>query len=558
MVYSGRLVIPQGGLLVMESQKKIQVLWLIISFFLLFSSLGCALHTRKDNILAVVNNEPITREDVRYSLMIEHRREDLSSARELDISQFVEKLIDNQLIIQEAYQLGIDEDPSIKNAVQSFLTRESVMKLYDEEILQHISVTEEDILSYYKKNYEHFFLDIIKAKSEKEALLILEQLKSGESFSGLAEQYPSHFPTNENGEIVFARRALKPVLGQAVSLLEPGQYSETIEVKNSFYIVKLLGREEAPDDGLQEVRKTIESILKRERKSKLQKEYLEHLRKKASIKIHDDILSSLTQTKAKAEHDKMLEDERTLAEVNGVTLTVGKFLSMIPALSKKSEEKLLQNWIDTKLVDSEALSRHYEKKTDLGDKVIRYKNELLKRAFSRKIVAPGIRVPDTKLREYYEQHQENYMKPLYYKIQQITVKTRDEAREVLENLQKGAQFSWMAKTKSIDGFANQGGTRGWVQEKDIFDAAQTTLKSLSPGDISPIFETDSNYRIIRLLEKTEAEAKGFNTVKTDVLKTYAAEQFQKLYAEYLDALKNEAQITVYDDRIQTFEKSLKR
>jgi parvulin-like peptidyl-prolyl isomerase len=535
-----------------ESKKKLQVLQFIILWFFVFSSFGCALHTRKDTVFAVVNNEPITDEDVRYSLKIEHRRENLSSARGLDISQFVKKLIDERLIVQEVYQLGIDEDPAIKNALQSFLTRESVMKLHSEEILQNISVTDEDIIKYYKLNYELFFLEIIETESEKESLHILEQLQTGETFPSLAEHYPSRFPKNDSGEIVFARRSLEPVLGESISLLEPGEHSDTIELKGRFYIIKFLRSEEAPDDGLQKVRNEIEKTLRRERTNKLQKEYLEHLRKKASITINDEILSSL-KTIEKIEHEKMLKDKRTLAEVNGYTLTVGKFLSNVPARRMESIEKLLQNWIDTKLVDSEALSRHYEKEPDMESRVLRYKNELLKRAFFRNVIAPGINLSDTNLREYYEKNLENYMKPLYYKIQQITVKTSDEANEILENLQKGAQFSWLARTKSIDRFADQSGGREWTEEKKFSEVVRSTLKSLSPGEISPALEIDSKFLIIRLLEKTEAEAKDFDTVKTAVLKASSNEEFQRLYKEYIDALRKESQITVYDDRIQAFE-----
>jgi parvulin-like peptidyl-prolyl isomerase len=542
----------------MESKKKFQVFRFIITCFLLFSSLGCALHTRKDNTLAVVNNEIISREDVNYSLSIEHRRQNLSSAQTLDISQFVEKLIEERLMIQEAYRLGIDNYPEIKNKVQSFLTRESVMKLYDEAVLQHISVSEEDIIRYYKKNYEQFFLDIIESESEKESLLILEQLKGGEPFSRFTEHHPSHLPRNDRGEFVFTRRSLNPVLREPISLLEPGQHSEPLVLENSFYIVKLLRREEAPDDDLQRVRKSIENIIKKERKDELQKEYLENLRNKALIRIDNEILSSLSQIEDKAERKEMLKDKRTLAEVNGDSITVGKFLSLIPARSRKSNEQLLQNWIDTKLVDTEALSRHYEKHTELGIRVLRYKNELLKRAFISNVISPGIKAPDTEVREYYEQNKENYMKPLYYKIQQITVKIKEEAHEVLKSLQKGAQFSWLAKNKSIDQFADKGGARNWVEENNLPDVARTTLKSLAPGEITPVLEIDSQFLIIRLIEKTEAEVKDFNTVKTAVLKSYLTEQFQKLYAEYLGALKKESRITVYDDRIQAFEESIKR
>ncbi|OGW55247.1 MAG: hypothetical protein A2Y81_13035 [Nitrospirae bacterium RBG_13_43_8] len=66
---------------------------LALCSLLVFSG-GCASLQHKGVVLAVVNGESITEGDLKYSLTIAHRREDLSSAGALNLSQFVQKLID--------------------------------------------------------------------------------------------------------------------------------------------------------------------------------------------------------------------------------------------------------------------------------------------------------------------------------------------------------------------------------------------------------------------------------------------------------------------------------
>ena len=129
---------------------------------------GCASAPKKDDTLAFVDGDPVTRRDLEYSLEIAHRREDLSTARELNINQYVEKLIDDRLIVHEARRMGIDEYPEVEEKVRDYVLRESVVRLYSEEVLEKVFVTDEEINDYYKTNYERFTLDIIEAGTEED------------------------------------------------------------------------------------------------------------------------------------------------------------------------------------------------------------------------------------------------------------------------------------------------------------------------------------------------------------------------------------------------------
>ena len=109
---------------------------------------GCASLLQKENILAVVDGEPITEGDLKYSLSISHRKEDLSSAGTLNLSQYVQKMVDDRLIIDETRRMGMDQYPEVKQAIQAYILRESVVRLYNEEITKKVSVSEDDILNY--------------------------------------------------------------------------------------------------------------------------------------------------------------------------------------------------------------------------------------------------------------------------------------------------------------------------------------------------------------------------------------------------------------------------
>ena len=519
---------------------------------------GCASIQQKENVLAVVNSEPITEDDLKYSLQISHRREDLSSAGAMDISQFIQKLIDDKLIIQEAYRMGMDEYPEVQQAIQAYILRESVVRLHDEEIVKKVTVTEEDIKSYYKKNYEKFSLGIIEAGSEQSAQEILEQLKQGMDFKELAQKYSTHSSQKAGGEVVMMRNSILPQIWDAIANFKLGEFSDVLKIQNKYYIIKFIGREEAPDGELASVRERIEKFLRKQKEKERSDEYLKYLREHQNIKINQEILSSLKFDGGSEEIEKLSKDERTLVDVNGSVLTVSDFVTLARSFPGKSKEVILNDWIDRKVVDQEALSRHYELKPELRDMVDRYKNQLLKNTFIKRVVVPQISLSDKMVEEYYLSHQKSFIKPVSFKIQQITVKTMDEAQDILSSLQKGADFSWLAKNRSVDSAAQEGGDIGWHSKAKLPEPVREIIDSLKPGDISPVIKLDSQYRIVRLHTKREEGVEEFDKVKNAAYKAAFEEQLNSLLKKYTAQLKADAQIKINDDAVRLLEERLQK
>lgn len=529
--------------------------------FAFFSSLvflvGCASLQQQENVLAVVNGEPVTERDLKYSLEIAHRREDLSSAKELNLSQFVQKLVDDKLVIQEARRMGAEDYPEIQQAVQAYILRESVVRLHDEEIVRKVTVTEEEIKNYYKKNYGRLSLGIIEAGSEENAREIIEQLKNGADFKELAQNYSKHPSQKDGGEVILRRNSLTPPIEKAVSNLKPGEFSDVLKINDRYYIVKFIGSEEAPDSQLASVRGSIERAIRKQKEKERSDEYLKYLREQAKIHIDNELLQAINISE-KSEKEKLSQDERILVQINGATLTAGNFASLASTFSGRSKEKILNDWIDQKVVDKEALSRHYERTPELENMVTRYKNQLLKNAFIKRVVIPQITLSDEALKKYYVSHQESFMKPTQFKIQQITVETMDDAQDILNSLQSGADFSWLAKNRSVDSAAQEGGSVGWIARAEMPEPVKKIIETLKPGDVSPILQINSHYRIIQLLDRKEGEVEDFDKVKAAVYRAAFEEQANTLLNNYIAQLKKDAAITVNDEAVRLLEEKVQK
>jgi len=231
-------------------------------------------------------------------------------------------------------------------------------------------------------------------------------------------------------------------------------------------------------------------------------------------------------------------------------------VSMARPSARRTKEDILNRWIDRKLVDFEALSRNYENGPELKRMTYRYENKLLKDMYIKSVVVPRIHITDEMAEEYYSANQHLFMTPARYNIQQITVKEAEEAEVIFSNLEKGADFSWWARSKSIDSAATEGGNAGWFVKSALPGPVQEIIDTLHPGDMTPVLEVDSGYMIVRLKEKIDEKVRPYEQVKSAVHRACFNDQLKKIYNEYVDRLKADAEIIVHEDEIDLLEEEL--
>ncbi len=130
------------------------------------------------------------------------------------------------------------------------------------------------------------------------------------------------------------------------------------------------------------------------------------------------------------------------------------------------------------------------------------------------------------------------------KVNQIVLKTRKKAEEVLRKLKGGAKFSKLAQKESIDrASAARGGEMMPLGTESILGKAALSLK---PGETSDIIETGYGYHILQFIKMIEGSEKTFeevldfveNVVKSEKLNQQAQPWLQKLFE------KTEVEVTL--------------
>lgn len=122
----------------------------------------------------------------------------------------------------------------------------------------------------------------------------------------------------------------------------------------------------------------------------------------------------------------------------------------------------------------------------------------------------------------------------------ILVNTEDEAKAVIERLNKGEKFEDIAKELNKDATAATGGDLDYFEYTDMVQPFSEASFALEIGEISEPVKTDFGYHVIKVTDKTidsEVTLESERSVLTEYYKSFK-------YEELLENLKNDANITI--------------
>lgn len=164
---------------------------------------------------------------------------------------------------------------------------------------------------------------------------------------------------------------------------------------------------------------------------------------------------------------------------------------------------------------------------------------LLRSKVEEKLAADG-RITETQAQEFYQANQETYTEPAGMKISHILVDSEDKARDMIKQLQAGADFAALAAQYSSCPSSSRGGDLGVVNaDTPMVEEFKNAALALSVGQITtqPV-KSEFGYHVIKATGKQAAEVIPFAEVKTEIIRQLE----DQAVSTYLDQLYQQAQI----------------
>ncbi len=114
---------------------------------------------------------------------------------------------------------------------------------------------------------------------------VLNKLKAGAAFSEMASIYSQGAQRNQGGDWGWAeRKTLRSELAEVAFKLKPGELSEIVETPQALFIMLVEDQRTNHNKPIADVREEIEQALLKIERERLQKKYVEKLRKKTFVR----------------------------------------------------------------------------------------------------------------------------------------------------------------------------------------------------------------------------------------------------------------------------------
>ena len=197
----------------------------------------------------------------------------------------------------------------------------------------------------------------------------------------------------------------------------------------------------------------------------------------------------------------------------------------------KVQNQVINELINLALLSHEAEKQGLDKRSDVQAAMKVQRMQLLSRMalqeYARKHPATQEEIDQAYKARYLDQKGEEY------KARHILVKTEDEAKAIIAQLEKGADFASLAKEKSTGPSGKKGGDLGWFDAAQMVKPFSDAVARLKPGQFTktPV-KTQFGWHVILLEKKRAKEPPKKEAVeaqlKEQILRRHLSEHVREL------------------------------
>ena len=233
--------------------------------------------------------------------------------------------------------------------------------------------------------------------------------------------------------------------------------------------------------------------------------------------------------------------EVVLAVVNNENITLSDLilareeLSFVLRTLEDSTQRrdfALNYLIDRKLLAQEGRRENVEADADFALRQAYYTERVLRDAYWSRVLDSV--VADSDLRGLYDERATAFKPQDEIQARHILVSEEAQARDVLDQIKEGADFSELANQISIDrSSAERGGTLGWFTKGQVVPAFGDAAFGLNVGGISDPVQTQFGWHIIESLDRRISTFPSFEEIRPLIVR----ELIQEKGSEVLERLR---------------------
>jgi parvulin-like peptidyl-prolyl isomerase len=177
------------------------------------------------------------------------------SGNDETIAGFLNDQILNRFFVAMAKRIGIQREPSFKEAYNTNIRNSTLDFFKRKEILNIIEEKEDDLKKFYDNNKGKYMVEerrkvsLIEVKDEREAQEIRKKLLKGKKFETLASEQSIGREKKKGGDIGYIGKNQRGAIGEEAFLLKKGVISKPFKTEKGWAIIKVtdIKRSYVPD-----------------------------------------------------------------------------------------------------------------------------------------------------------------------------------------------------------------------------------------------------------------------------------------------------------------------
>jgi peptidyl-prolyl cis-trans isomerase C len=183
---------------------------------------------------------------------------------------------------------------------------------------------------------------------------------------------------------------------------------------------------------------------------------------------------------------------------------------------------LLDRLVDGMLITEAGRKEHLDRDPEVQDRLKRYEDRLIQEAYINRAVKPA--ETDDRLRTRYETFLKDKPAGEEVHARHILLATEAEAKSIIGELDKGADFAALAKKYSKDPGAETGGDLGYFGHDDMVKGFADAAFALSPGQYTktPV-KTEFGWHVIKVEDRRTGKPPSFEEARDQLSRDIAHE-----------------------------------
>lgn len=548
--------------------KRLAILALAV---MLLASCG-----QQADVVATVGKFKITKDELRKELKKRFPQQKNTNGIDQERKQDVlDKLVTKYLKINEAYALGLENDPQLVSQLEN-RERNLLGNKYYERVIVDKLISSKEIEDYQSKQgveikATHILIGYKKAnrsveRTKEEAMKLANEIaqkaRNGEDFSELAVKYSDEPGAKKSkGDLgYFTWGRMVQQFQEAAWNMKVGEISDPVETQFGIHVIRLDDRREVegyqPKDDPESLLQVKRVLFKAHADTgrKMWQTHFKNLKESKNYTLDTDAINKMATAIEEKINRKELKPEdfsdkekaTVLLKWDGGQISVGDLITkfearLAQAFGGFTKADVLKREVENdammKLVTDDAKSMGLDEEPDVKSVLEKFKNDRMAYIVERQQVMDKIVVDKDAVHKFYDENPDQFKKAPEIEIWEVFVKDENLAKTVARKARNGAKFSGLARKYSEDAYyKKKGGYLGFRTNKARGSVSRAAFEAGSGKIIGPI-----KYR------------NGWAVAKTGELHGERVKSFQEAKPQAESRLRNQ----LITERRSAWEKELK-